>query len=166
MMAAADEGIEGINATKTAKPIKAMKVMRQSPPPPAGGGRGEGAVQTLLRHARDMRLAPTPAERKLWRGLRNHQIAGLKFRRQMPLGPYIVDFFCASARLVVEVDGVSHIDAPADVVRDAWLKRQGIRVLRITNFAVFSNLEGILIAIERAASTPPPNPLPQGEGEL
>jgi len=144
----------------------AGKRIKKPPPPLAGGGRGEGAAQMLLHHARDMRLAPTPAERKLWRGLRNHQIAGLKFRRQMPLGPYIVDFFCASARLVVEVDGVSHLDAPADVVRDAWLKRQGIRVLRIINFAVFSNLEGILIAIERAASTPPPNPLTQGEGEL
>jgi BirA family transcriptional regulator, biotin operon repressor / biotin---[acetyl-CoA-carboxylase] ligase len=112
-----------------------------------------------------MRSAPTRAERRLWQGLRNHQLDGLKFRRQMPLGPYIVDFYCAAARLVVEVDGVSHIDAPPDAVRDAWIEHQGIRVFRVTNFDVFSNLEGVLIAIQRAASTPPPAPVPQGEGE-
>ena len=139
---------------------------KRPPPPLAGGGWGEGAQQTLLRSARDMRRAPTRAEHRLWQGLRNHQLSGLKFRRQMPLGPSIVDFYCASARLVVEVDGVSHIDAPADAVRDAWINKQGIRVFRITNFDVFGNLEGVLIAIQQAASIPPPNPLPQGEGEL
>jgi very-short-patch-repair endonuclease len=112
-----------------------------------------------------MRRAPTPAERRLWRGLRNHQLEGLKFRRQMPLGPYIVDFYCSAARFVVEVDGVSHIDAPGDVARDEWMEKQGIRIFRVTNFDVLSNLEGVLIAIQQAASTPPPNPLPQGEGE-
>jgi very-short-patch-repair endonuclease len=112
-----------------------------------------------------MRRDPTRAERRLWHGLRKHQLAGLKFRRQMPLDPYIVDFYCASARLVVEVDGVSHIDAPGDAIRDAWIIDQGIRVFRVTNFDVVSNLEGVLIAIQQAASTPPPNPLPQGEGE-
>jgi very-short-patch-repair endonuclease len=172
MIAAAVRGVEGIKAVEVIKALEAIEVIeaievtKKSPPPLAGGGRGEGAAQTLLRHARDMRRAPTPAERKLWRGLRNHQLVGQKFRRQMPLGPYIVDFYCASARLVVEVDGVSHIDAPADAVRDAWIKRQGMRVFRVTNFDVFSNLEGVLIAIEQAALSPPPNPLPQGEGEL
>ena len=85
----------------------------------------------------------------------------------MPLGPYIADFYCAAARLVVEVDGVSHIDLPADAVRDGWISKQGIRVFRISNHEVLSNLAGVLIAIQQAAcGTPPPNPLPQGEGEI
>ena len=87
-----------------------------SPPPLEGGGWGEGSVRTpppplpLLDHARQMRRDPTPAERKLWHKLRNHRLAGLKFRRQQPLGPFIADFCCPSAKLVVEVDGVSHIE--------------------------------------------------------
>jgi very-short-patch-repair endonuclease len=114
-----------------------------------------------------MRHDPTPAEKLLWQKLRNHQIGGLKFRRQMPLGPYIADFYCPSARLVVELDGISHIDSPTDATRDAWMQAQGIRVFRFANHEVFRNLEGILRAIQEAASptTPPPNPLPQGEGE-
>jgi very-short-patch-repair endonuclease len=113
-----------------------------------------------------MRRAPTPAERKLWQGLRKHQVGGLKFRRQVPLGPYIADFYCPSARLVIEVDGVSHIDAPGDAVRDSWMTNSNIRVVRISNRDVFRNLDGILIAIgELARTPPPPNPLPRGEGE-
>jgi very-short-patch-repair endonuclease len=138
-----------------------------SPPPLAGGGGGEGAERTsLLTNARAMRRAPTPAERKLWQGLRRHQASALKFRRQVPLGPYIADFHCPPARLVVEVDGVSHIDAPEDAVRDAWMAKHNIRVVRISNGDVLRNVEGILIAIgELARTPPPPNPLPQGEGE-
>jgi very-short-patch-repair endonuclease len=91
---------------------------------------------------------------------------GLKFRRQVPLGRYIADFYCPSARLVIELDGVSHIDAPNDAVRDAWMNRQGIRVLRVPNREVLANLDFVLAAIEQAARRPPPpNPLPQGEGE-
>jgi very-short-patch-repair endonuclease len=113
-----------------------------------------------------MRRSPTRAERKLWQGLRKHQVCGLKFRRQVPLGAYIADFYCPSARLVVEVDGISHIDAPADAVRDAWMTNSNIRVVRISNSDVLRNLEGILIAIGELARTPaPPNPLPRGEGE-
>ena len=138
---------------------------QSSSPPLAGGGWGEAAAQTLLPYARDMRSAPTRAERRLWQGLRKHQVAGLKFRRQMPLGPYIVDLYCASARMVVEADGVSHIDAPADAVPDAWIMDQGIRMFRVANSDVFSNLEGVLIAIQQAAFPPPGRPLLQGEGE-
>ncbi|HEY2617436.1 MAG TPA: endonuclease domain-containing protein [Acetobacteraceae bacterium] len=119
-----------------------------------------------------MRRLPTPAERKLWQGQRKHQVSGLKFRRQVPLGPYIADFYCPSARLVVEVDGVSHIDAPADVARGAWMANNNIGVVRVSNSHVLRNLEGILIAIGEPARTPPPpnlgplrGPSPQGEGE-
>ena len=84
----------------------------------------------------------------------------------MPLGPFIADFYCPAARLVVEVDGISHIDAPNDAIRDVWTIEQGIRVFRVSTFDVLSNLEGVLIAIQQAVQpTPPPNPLPQGEGE-
>ncbi len=89
-----------------------MKAADDNPPPPlAGAGWGEGAPgSSLLSHARALRRDATPAERRLWQGLRRHQVGGLKFRRQVPLGPYIADFYCASARLVIEVDGISHID--------------------------------------------------------
>ncbi len=139
---------------------------QSSPPPLAGGGWGEGAGGTsLLAHARSMRRAPTPAERKLWQGLRKHQVVRLKFRRQVPLGPYIADFYCPSARLVVEVDGISHIDAPEDAVRDGWMSEHKIRVVRYSNSEVLGNLEGVLVAIGMIArAPPPPNPLPQGEG--
>ena len=137
-----------------------------TPPPLAGGGWGEGAAPSLLHHARSLRRTATPAERKLWQALRKHQLGGRKFRRQMPLGPFIADFYCPAARLVVELDGVSHIDSPTDALRDAWMMQQGIRVFRVSNFDVLSNLEGVLLAIAEAAdATPPPNPLPQGEGE-
>ncbi len=101
----------------------------------------------------------------------------MKFRRQMPLGPFIADFYCSTARLVVEVDGISHIDSETDERRDAWMKRQGIDVLRTSNHDVLSNLEGVLVAIEQSAGeqrtcpTPPPNlgplhgPSPQGKME-
>jgi very-short-patch-repair endonuclease len=98
-------------------------------------------------------------------GLRNHQFDGLKFRRQMPLGPYIVDVYCSAARLGVAVDGVSHIDSLDDAARDAWMESQALRIFRAANIDVLSDLDGVLIAIQHAAATPPPDPLPQGEGE-
>ena len=139
-------------------------------PPLAGGGWGEGAgrsVRTsLVVHAKTMRRTATPAERKLWQALRKHQLGGLKFRRQMPIGPFIADFYCPAARLVVEVDGISHIDSPTDATRDVSMNERGIRVFRVSNLDVLSNLDGVLIAIRQAAEPPPPpDPLPQGEGE-
>ena len=140
-----------------------------TPPPLAGGGRGEGAAPpgaSLLKHAKSMRREATPAERRLWAGVRNRQCGGLKFRRQVPIGPFIADFYCASEHLVVELDGVSHIDSVTDGARNAWMAAQGLRVLRFSNGDVLGNLEGVLISIQQAvAQPPPPNPLPQGEGE-
>jgi very-short-patch-repair endonuclease len=80
------------------------------------------------------------------------------------MGPYIADFFCPSAALVIEVDGATHVDRGADVRRDAGMQSQGLRVLRVWNDEVIGNIEGVLQAIAIAA-TPPPGPLPQGEGE-
>jgi very-short-patch-repair endonuclease len=148
-----------------------MMQPQQGPfPPLAGGGWGEGAEQlakaSLVAHAKTMRRTAMPAERKLWQALRKHQLGGLKFRRQMPLGPFIADFYCSNARLVVEVDGVSHIDSPTDAIRDVWMKEHGIRVFRVSNLDdVLRNLEGILIAISRLCSQPlPPTPSRKGRG--
>lgn len=86
-----------------------------------------------LQQARALRQSPTTAEQLLWRHLRNRQLAGTKFRRQHPLGPYILDFVCLAQGLVVEVDGGQHADLQAqayDRQRAVWLRQQGLRVLR------------------------------------
>ena len=107
------------------------------------------------------------AERLLWRRLQDRQLAGFKFRRQVPIGPYIVDFVCFAARLVIEVDGGQHAMSPADVRRDRWFAAQGFRLLRFWNNEVLDNLDGVLrtIADVLAVEPPHPNPLPQGERE-
>ena len=105
-----------------------------------------------------LRNALTPAERKLWTVLRMRQIHGLKFRRQEPTGPYIVDYVCYEARLIVEVDGGQHAGQTADQDqrRDAWLAGQGFRVLRFWNVEVFESLEGVHDRIVQALKVPPP----------
>jgi very-short-patch-repair endonuclease len=102
----------------------------------------------------------TDAERKLWLALRAHRLNGLSFRRQVPVGPYIVDFVCHDARLIVEVDGGQHADSVADQRRDAWLESAGYRVLRFWNNEVLGNLDGVLSQIVDAAGTKEPTPLP------
>jgi very-short-patch-repair endonuclease len=87
---------------------------------------------TLRTIARRMRHEPAFNERALWKLLRNRRLDDLKFRRQVPIGPYIVDFVCFGARLVVEADGPLH-DPASDALRDAWLKREGFTVLRFPN---------------------------------
>ena len=117
----------------------------------------------LRKHARSMRQQPTPAENQVWQALRTKKIVGRKWRRQVPIGPYIVDFFCPELRLVVEVDGATHADGALDEMRDRWLRLQGYDVLHFWNNEVLGNLSGVL---ERIAPYPSPNPLPQGEGAL
>jgi very-short-patch-repair endonuclease len=101
-----------------------------------------------------MRQTMTDAEARLWLRLRKPGVAGLRFRRQAPIGPYIVDFFCPQHRLVVEVDGGQHGDdgeAERDRERDAWLAEQGYRVVRVWNNDVMENIEGVCDAIAAAA---------------
>jgi very-short-patch-repair endonuclease len=98
-------------------------------------------------NARQLRKNMTDAERALWRLLRQRQINGLRFRRQVPINHYIVDFACLEARLVVEVDGGQHSESQADKKRDAYLRSQGFRVLRLWNNDVLSNREGVHRAI-------------------
>jgi len=85
----------------------------------------------------------TDAEQALWHMLRQRQINGLRFRRQVPIDRYIVDFACLEARLVIEVDGGQHSESQSDKVRDAYLHSQGFRVLRLWNNDVLSNREGV-----------------------
>lgn len=93
------------------------------------------------------RRASTEAEKLLWQKLRARQLGGAKFRRQTPIGPYIVDFVSFEHRLVVEIDGGQHNASPGrqhDLKRTAWLEAQGFRVLRFWNNQVLANLEGVL----------------------
>jgi len=94
--------------------------------------------------ARYLRHHLTDAERKLWRILRHRQLRAYKFRRQFPLGAYIVDFVCLQKRLIIEVDGGQHSEQISyDKIRDNWLKSQGFKVLRFWNNEVLENLEGV-----------------------
>jgi len=98
--------------------------------------------------ARLLREDQTDVERRLWYAVRDRQIDGAKFRRQMPVGPYIADFACPSRRLIVELDGGQHADARArDEARTRFLASQGYRVLRFWNNEMTDNLEGVLAAI-------------------
>jgi len=97
--------------------------------------------------ARGLRRTLTPPEARLWVCLRGRQLAGLKFRRQHPVGPYVLDFYCAEAKLAVEVDGQQHADperSEHDRRRTAWLVTLNIAVLRIAAEDVRVNLDGVL----------------------
>jgi very-short-patch-repair endonuclease len=113
-----------------------------------------------------MRSQSTDAEHRLWQILRAHRFAGYKFRRQVPLDFYIADFVCFSRRLIVELDGGQHAANTEDAKRDAYLKAQGFRVVRIWNNELFTNEEGVAELILSALQSPPlPNPTPaRGEG--
>jgi very-short-patch-repair endonuclease len=102
--------------------------------------------------AAELRRAPTDAERRLWRMLRGRQLGGLRFRRQVPIGPYIADFACLEAALVIELDGGQHAEAIGyDRQRDRYLAERGYRVLRIWNHDVDQNIEGVLETVLRAS---------------
>ena len=107
--------------------------------------------------ARKLRKNSTKAENLLWQKLRNRQLEGSKFRRQQPVGPYIVDFINFEKNLVIEIDGGQHaIMKDKDQKRDAWLNAEGYEVMRFWNNEVFENLDGILEAIRDKLKTPSP----------
>jgi lipoate-protein ligase B/very-short-patch-repair endonuclease len=149
----------------------------------AGEGWGEGGPtessrrilpaarlpEDLKRLARNMRANETDAEDRLWYFLRNRQLNGAKFRRQHPIGRFILDFYCDELKLAIELDGGQHADAVEhDEARTRWLNEHGISVLRIWNNELFVNLEGVLDTIYfriesmRQTSSPelPPSPQP------
>ena len=130
----------------------------------------------MKRFARKLRKNMTDAERLLWRHLRNRELGGYKFRRQRPIGPYIIDFVCLEKKLVVEVDGGQHAgQLELDVKRSDYLKEKGYRVLRFWNNEVLKETESVLTVILSSldgSATPflPSSPLtpalsPRGEGE-
>lgn len=125
----------------------------------------------LVGIAKCLRREMTYAERVLWREVRAHRFAGFKFKRQEPLGLYVVDFVCYQARLIVELDGGQHaLQQEADAQRTRWLESRGFRVLRFWNNDVFSNIAGVMHEIERSLVSPlSPSPRPspvKGEGVL
>lgn len=111
-------------------------------------------TQGAVSRARVLRRTLTPPEARLWVCLRGKKLGGLKFRRQHPIGAYVLDFYCAEARLAVEVDGQQHAD-PArsehDLRRTEWLATQEIGVLRISAEDVRINLDGVLTWIRTNA---------------
>jgi very-short-patch-repair endonuclease len=126
-----------------------------------------------LKSAKKLRSNMTDAERQLWYRLRGHRFGGIKFKRQVPIGPYVVDFACKSQRLVLEIDGGQHADNEVDRIRDQRLLEQGYKVLRFWNNDVLRNTNGVLEVIAGAlindngpspgARRAPPSPL-RGEG--
>ena len=127
-----------------------------------------GVSSNQRSRTRSMRGAPTDAELRLCRLLRDRRLNGVKFRRQVPLGPYIVDFLCVGAKLIVEADGSQHAESLRDNIRDAYLASQGWKVLRFWNNEVLQNREGVLETILAHASRPSSGAashlLPEGEG--
>ncbi|HEY2154148.1 MAG TPA: DUF559 domain-containing protein [Isosphaeraceae bacterium] len=117
-------------------------------------------------YARQLRREMTDAERRLWSCLRQRQIARGRFRRQVPIGLYIVDFFCPECRLIIELDGGQHAaQRQKDAERTAWLSSRGYRVLRFWNYQIFEELDPILEAIGLALTTPHPTLPLKGGGE-
>lgn len=120
--------------------------------------------------ARILRKRPTEAERFLWRRLRGRQVHGFKFRRQFPIGEFVLDFVCLERKLAVELDGGQHaFQVEYDADRSTWLQEQGFQVLRFWNSQVFRETDAVLRDIATAVlsnGNPPPQPSPaRGEGE-
>ena len=109
--------------------------------------------------ARKLRKRLTDAERRIWSRLRLRQLDGLKFRRQAPLGPYVVDFVCFEQKLIVEVDGSQHaVVTRQERERAAWLESQGFRIVRIWNNDALQNTDGVVEHILRCLALPHPPP--------
>jgi very-short-patch-repair endonuclease len=117
--------------------------------------------------ARSLRQDSTDAERIIWSAIRAHRLHGASFRRQTSIGPYIVDFVCHAARLVIEIDGGQHFEdeyLKRDARRNAFLVTKGFRVLRFNNHDVMTNREGVLETIAAAVAHAPSLALPRKRG--
>ncbi|MDP4021628.1 DUF559 domain-containing protein [Methylobacterium sp. NEAU 140] len=150
-------------------PLSRPPLTRGPPSPAEGGGRARVGFEPgigrddgrshprpdprLRAFAREQRKLHTKAEDAFWQQVRGGRFRGLKFRRQAPIPPYIADFLCASARLIVELDGAPHeteARRTRDAARDAWLRAQGFTVLRFPNDLVASNLKRVLDTVGAA----------------
>ncbi len=125
--------------------------------------RNQFVTREKLVLARNLRQTMTPQEKILWHALRKDALGALHFRRQQVVAGYVVDFYCASAKLAVEIDGDSHLGTvDYDKIRDRALSEMGIRTLRVSNKEVERDLDAVLRKI--AGHTSPLTPLPSGEG--
>ncbi|MFZ3019075.1 MAG: succinate dehydrogenase assembly factor 2 [Gallionella sp.] len=118
-----------------------------------------------LSFAKQLRRTMTDAEKLLWFRLRDHRFCGVKFKRQQPLGDYIVDFVSFEKKLVIEVDGGQHFESESDRRRDIWLRNQGFEVLRFWNNEVLGQTESVM---EKIFQVLPPSPQPlshEGRGD-
>jgi very-short-patch-repair endonuclease len=123
----------------------------------------------MRKRARALRTNATKAEQIIWRAIRAHRLNDVGFRRQTPIGPYIVDFVSHSAKLIIELDGGQHFDdvhESRDARRDKFLRSKGFRVLRFSNYDVMTNLEGVWTVIAAAVGSAvapfPPSPASGG----
>ncbi|HEY9826073.1 MAG TPA: type ISP restriction/modification enzyme, partial [Stenomitos sp.] len=154
-------------------------------PSPAGEGLGERAIanplesidplvylsgarrnipEALLQRARALRQQQTPAEKILWECLRANRLNNAKFRRQHNIGPYIADFYCSAAKLVIELDGEIHqTQKDRDGDRNTWMQANGLTVLRFQNADITENLEQVLTTISVYLPSPPQPSSPMGE---
>ena len=122
------------------------------------------AFPETFRNARDLRKEMTCAEKKVWNELRDRKLAGYKFRRQHPVGQFIVDFYCPGQGLVIEIDGGVHLleeKVEKDANRTAELDRLGLKVIRFTNDEVQTDIINVITKIKEALKPPP---LQNGEG--
>jgi very-short-patch-repair endonuclease len=127
------------------------------------------ASTAARRHAKTLRVGMTDAERRLWSRLRYEQL-GAKFRRQHPVGNYVLDFACLDPKVAIEVDGSQHLDQMSyDKKRDAWLVARGFQVLRFWANEVMSDTDAVVSRVHHllacAGADPHPGPPPTGEGE-
>lgn len=104
-------------------------------------------MANLIKLSRKLRQGMTEAEKKIWYVLQKKNIKGYKFRRQAPIGTYIVDFVCFQKKLIVEIDGGQHADSSTDKIRDEWLRGEGFIVLRFWNNEALQNTEGVVSRI-------------------
>ncbi|MBR2325981.1 MAG: endonuclease domain-containing protein [Alistipes sp.] len=108
--------------------------------------------ERLLQIRKELRKNLTPAEATLWSQIKARNIKGYKWRRQHPVGPYILDFYCPEVRLCIELDGAGHYTfngAKEDLIRTAFLNEKGIRVLRFENRLIWENIDGVIDIIAR-----------------
>ena len=121
-----------------------------------------------IEFVKSLRTNQTDAEIKVWQALRAGRLMNYKFKRQVPIADFIVDFVCFEQKLVIEIDGGQHVDSAKDLARDSKLNKLGFRMLRFWNNEIIDNFEGVLMVIlqQLQIATPLPNPLPQGERGL
>ena len=142
-------------------PASLTRGVRSAPSPARGEGKA-GAIggeprprPSAVSRARALRSRMTDAERKLWFVLRDRRFARSKFRRQVPIGPFVADFVCFDARLVLEIDGGQHAGSTRDINRDRWFAANGFRLLRFWNNDVLSNPDGVMTTVAAALTMDP-----------